>query len=131
MRQHQSDRLRVLVLDEVQKLAGIGAFDEVERERLAAGQDAIHDLAALIGPERSFQDFASVVDTSGRQSLVRPEHFVELRLHRFQHRRRHPLHTQNLDRDAIDIPLVKPSPKIGREFAAQRNQQRRHLLASG
>jgi hypothetical protein len=104
VREHQRDRLRVLVLHVREQLPGVGVAEEVERDVVHRGFEAVQDERGALLPEGRLEQLAGVVHAAGA-GVPRGRHGVELVHHVVDDDRVELAQPRDLGRDHLDLFL--------------------------
>ena len=80
MREHQRNRLRMFVMDELRELLRVCFLKHIEAGHLAGNlvSDLIQQTRGRFGAERALQHLPRVVDSAFHDILLRDHHLVEL-----------------------------------------------------
>ena len=94
-------------------------------------REAVDDVDRLLTSERFLEEFARIVDTAGRDEILRVHQLLEFfkngvfkfRIDRFQ--------TRYFKRQRFDFVFAKMLHDFGGNVAAERHEEDRGLLPSG
>ena len=116
VREHERDRLRVLVLEVREHLAGVGAAEELERRRDHRDAEVVEDLVGLVAAEARLEQLARGLVSALGDVGARGERVAELAHHLF---------------DLVELEVVQPRDlghDLGDFLLAQRAQDRRRAV---
>ena len=131
VREDERDRLRVLVLEVGEHLAGVGAAQELERRRDHRDAEVVEDLVGLAAAEARLEQLARGRVAALRHVGARGVDLGELVEHLFDLVDLEMVEARDLRHDLGDLLLAQRPQHRGRALLARLHEQDRSLLGAG
>ena len=129
--QHQGDRLRVLVGEEGEQLAGIGPAHPLERHLRQGGAQPFHDLVGAFVADALGQQRASQLETAAAGHVGAAEGVARLGQYRLGVVVGHLAQPDDLGREVLDHLVGEPGHDLDGLLPAQLDEQDRGLAQAG